>query len=65
MSPFWSFQACNQDPSYRSVNFEMSFWCHRLDQNSNENIVRIFCISLSGGFLEAFWGLSGDLGLSK
>ena len=46
----------------RSVNFEMSFWCHRLDQNSNENIVRISALKffvaswgLPGGFLEAFW----------
>ena len=22
----------------RSVNFKMSFWCHRLDQNTNEKI---------------------------
>ena len=27
----------------------MSFWCHRLDQKSNKNIVRISA-------LEAFWG---------
>ena len=27
----------------------MSFWCHRLDQNCNKNIVRI-------SSLEAFWG---------
>ena len=34
----------------------MSFWCHRLDQNSNENIVRIeiFC-----SFLGASWKLFG------
>ena len=25
----------------RSVNFEMSLWCHHFDQISNENIVRI------------------------
>ena len=24
----------------RSVNFEMSFWCHRFDQNTNENCLR-------------------------
>ena len=35
----------------------MSFWCHHLDQNSNENIVRISALE----FFEASWGLSGDL----
>ena len=35
----------------------MSFWCHRLDQNSNENIVRISGLE----FFEASWGLPGDL----
>ena len=42
----------------------MSFWCHRFDQNSNENIVRISGMK----FFVAFWGLprsflwlSGDL----
>ena len=41
----------------RSVNFEMSFWCHCLDQNSNENIVRIFALKFfvaSWELLEAF-----------
>ena len=29
-------------PSYqRSVNFKMSFWCHRLDKNTNEKISKI------------------------
>ena len=43
-----------------SVDFEMSFWCHRLDQNSNENIVRISALK----FFVASWklfGLPGDL----
>ena len=35
----------------------MSFWCHRFDQNSNENIVRISALR----FFVASWGLSGDL----
>ena len=35
----------------------MYFWCHRLDQNSNENIVRISGLE----FFEASWGLPGDL----
>ena len=26
-------------------NFKMSFWCHRFDQNSNENIVRISALT--------------------
>ena len=34
----------------------MSFWCHRLDQNSNENIVRISALE----FFVASWGLPGD-----
>ena len=41
---------------YSSVNFEMSFWCHCLDQNSNKNIVRISGLE----FFEATWGLPGD-----
>ena len=40
----------------RSVNFEMSFWCHRFDQNSNKNIV-IFCTYLAS--CGASWGLPG------
>ena len=32
--------------SYRSVNFEMSFWCHRLDQKTNKNIVRISALKV-------------------
>ena len=35
----------------------MSFWCHRFDQNSNENIVRISAVI----FFVASWGLPGDL----
>ena len=38
----------------------MSVWCHRFDQNSNENIVRISALifsSLPGNF----FGLPGDL----
>ena len=36
---------------------EMSFWCHRFDQNSNENIVRISALK----FFVASWGLPGAL----
>ena len=42
----------------------MSFWCHRFDQNSNENIVRISALNFfvaASGFTGSFWGLSGDL----
>ena len=40
----------------------MSFWCHRFDQNSNENIVRISALK----FFVASWGLTGSfLGLSE
>ena len=28
------------------ANFEMSFWCHRFDQNSNKNIVRISALKV-------------------
>ena len=35
----------------------MSFWCHRLDQNSNENIVKISGLKI----FVASWGLPGDL----
>ena len=45
--------------AYAKLNFKMSFWCHRFDQNSNENIVRISALKFliaSLGFLEAFWG---------
>ena len=44
---------------YSSVNFEMSFWCHCLDQNSNKSIVRIFALKVFiafFGLLESFWG---------
>jgi hypothetical protein len=34
----------------------MSFWCHRFDQNSHENIVRISALK----FFVASLGLSGD-----
>jgi hypothetical protein len=34
----------------------MSFWCHRFDQNCNENIVRISALT----FFVASWGLSGS-----
>ena len=34
----------------------MSFWCHRLDQNSNDNIVRISALN----FFVASWGLPGS-----
>jgi hypothetical protein len=33
----------------------MSFSCHRFDQNSNENIVRISALK----FFVAFWGIPG------
>ena len=42
----------------------MSFWCHRFDQNSNKNIVRISALKYfvaSWGFLGSFLGLPGDL----
>ena len=40
----------------------MSFLCHRLDQNSNENIVRISALK----FFVASWGLPGSfLGLPR
>ena len=45
---------------YRSVNFEMSFWCHRFDQNGNKNIVRISALKVfiaSLGLLGSFFGL--------
>ena len=38
----------------------MSFWCHRFDQKSNENIVRISALKVfiaSLGLSESFWGL--------
>ena len=35
----------------------MTFWCHRLDQNSNENIVRISALKC---FIASL-GLPGDL----
>ena len=41
----------------RSVNFEMSFWCYRLDQNSNKSIVRISALKFfiaSLGLPESF-----------
>ena len=39
----------------------MSFWCHRFDQKTNENIVRISALKVfiaSLGFLGSFMGLS-------
>jgi hypothetical protein len=36
-----------------SLNFEMSFWSHHFDQNSNENILRISALK----FFVASWGL--------
>ena len=42
----------------------MSFWCHRFDQNSNENIVRISALKFfvaSWGLPGRFFGLPGDL----
>ena len=42
----------------------MSFWCHRFDQNSNENIVKIPALKFfvaSWGFPGSCFGLSGDL----
>ena len=45
----------------------MSFWCHHLDQNSNENIVKIsalkfFCIqNVASWGLPKLFGLPGDL----
>ena len=42
----------------------MSFWCHRFDQNSNENIVRISAMKFfvaSWGLPGSFLGLPGDL----
>ena len=42
----------------------MSFWCHRFDQNSNENIVWISALNVfvaSWGLPGSFWGLPGDL----
>ena len=50
--------------SERSVNFEMSLWCHRFDQNSNENIVRISALKVfvaSWGLLGSFMELPRDL----
>ena len=37
----------------------MSFWCHCLDQNSNENIVRITALKVFNSFLGASWKLFG------
>jgi hypothetical protein len=34
----------------------MSFWCHRFDQNSSENIVTISVLK----FVVASWGLPGS-----
>ena len=42
----------------------MSFWCHRFDQISNENIVRISALIFfvaSWGLPGSFLGLPGDL----
>ena len=43
----------------------MSFWCHHLDPNSNENIVRNSALKFeiaSWGFPGSFLRLPGDLG---
>ena len=42
----------------------MSFWCHRLDQKSNKNIVKISTLKFfvaSWGLPGSFLGLPGDL----
>jgi hypothetical protein len=42
----------------------MSFWCHRLDHNSNKNIVMISALKYfvaSWGLPGSFLGLAGDL----
>ena len=42
----------------------MSFWCHRFDQKTNKNIVRISALKIlkpSLGFPGSFLGLPGDL----
>ena len=42
----------------------MSFWCHRFDQNSNKNILRVSALKFFCSFLglrESFLGLFGDL----
>ena len=42
----------------------MYFWCHRFDQNSNKNTVRISVVKsfvASSGLPESFFGLPGDL----
>ena len=37
----------------------MSFWCHRFDQNNNENIVLDFCPEIFCSCLGASWKLFG------
>ena len=37
----------------------MSFWCHRFDQNSNKNIVRISTLNFFRSVLGASWKLFG------
>ena len=47
----------------RSVNFEIYFWCHRFDQNSNKNIVRVSALKffvVSWALPGSIFGLSGD-----
>ena len=39
----------------------MSFGCHRFDQNSNKNIVRLKFFVASWGLPGSFLGLPGDL----
>ena len=47
-------------PWQRSVDFEMSFWCHHFDQNSNKTIIRISALKVfiaSLGLPRSFFGL--------
>ena len=36
---------CLSDPQSRSVNFEMFFWCHQIDQKTNKIFVRISALA--------------------
>ena len=52
---FWQFWQ-----NYRSVNFEMSFWCHCLDQKTNKYNVRISALKVfiaSLGLPGSFFGV--------
>ena len=40
------FETVLEESSWVPVNFEMSFWCHRFDQKTNENIVRISALKV-------------------